>query len=104
VHFKLVHAPGETDDQLFVWAARKTRSARRATNYYRAFPNLYTIRAPTYRDLKGWAPASTRAARWKPRSWLPSHTRPLEGEQQIADTLNRAIATRSATSTSRACA
>jgi alkyl sulfatase BDS1-like metallo-beta-lactamase superfamily hydrolase len=86
VHFKLVHAPGETDDHLFVWLPEK-RVLLPGDNIYRAFPNLYTIRGTTYRDLKGWAASLDKMRALKPAFLVPSHTRPLEGEQPIYDTL-----------------
>ncbi len=86
VHFKLIHAPGETDDTLFVWLPEK-RALLVGDDIYKAFPNLYTIRGTTYRDLKGWAASLDKARALKPAFLVPSHTRPLEGEQNIYDTL-----------------
>jgi alkyl sulfatase BDS1-like metallo-beta-lactamase superfamily hydrolase len=43
VRMVLVHAPGETNDQLFVWLPDK-RVLLPGDNFYRSFPNLYTIR------------------------------------------------------------
>jgi alkyl sulfatase BDS1-like metallo-beta-lactamase superfamily hydrolase len=82
VHFQLVHAPGETDDQLFVWLPEK-RTLLCGDNFYRSFPNLYTIRGTTYRDLKGWAASLDKMRALKPAFLVPSHTRPLTGEDLI---------------------
>ncbi len=86
VHFQLVHAVGETDDQIFVWLPEK-RVLCPGDNLYRAFPNLYTIRGTTYRDLKGWAASLDKMRALKPEFLAPSHTRPLTGEQNIYDTI-----------------
>ncbi len=43
VDIELYHAPGETNDQLFVWLP-KHRALMPGDNIYRTFPNLYTIR------------------------------------------------------------
>jgi alkyl sulfatase BDS1-like metallo-beta-lactamase superfamily hydrolase len=48
--FELVEAHGETHDQLFIWLPRQ-RVLMPGDNYYRAFPNLYTIRGTTPRYI-----------------------------------------------------
>ncbi len=50
---ELYHAPGETNDQIFVWIP-KYKALFPGDNFYRAFPNLYTIRGTPYRDLDQW--------------------------------------------------
>src|SRR6056300_872811 len=40
------HAPGETDDQLFVWIP-EYKALMPGDNIYKAFPNIYTIRGTT---------------------------------------------------------
>jgi alkyl sulfatase BDS1-like metallo-beta-lactamase superfamily hydrolase len=86
VHFQLVHAVGETDDQIFVWLPER-RILMPGDNIYRAFPNLYTIRGTTYRDLKGWAASLDKMRALSPAFLVPSHTRPVTGEQEIRDLL-----------------
>ncbi|WP_439639798.1 alkyl sulfatase dimerization domain-containing protein [Nevskia sp.] len=79
---QLVHAPGETEDQLFVWLPEK-KLLLPGDNFYRAFPNLYTIRGTRHRDPKRWA-ASLDAMRALPAELLvPSHTRPVVGHDAI---------------------
>ena len=83
---QLVHAPGETDDQAFVWLPEK-RLLLPGDNFYRAFPNLYTIRGTRHRDPKRWA-ASLDAMRALPAEVLvPSHTRPVAGREAIRSAL-----------------
>ena len=53
VEIQLFHAPGETNDQLFVWLP-KHNSLMPGDNIYKTFPNLYTIRGTTHRDVMGW--------------------------------------------------
>ncbi|SFF55323.1 Alkyl sulfatase BDS1, metallo-beta-lactamase superfamily [Fontimonas thermophila] len=86
VHFQLVHAPGETDDQLFVWLPQR-RILLSGDNVYKAFPNLYTIRGTSYRDPRAWADSIDKMRALKPTVLVPSHTRPLVGEALIAQTL-----------------
>ena len=86
VPIELIHAPGETDDQLFVWLPEQGVLCP-GDNIYQAFPNLYTIRGTPFRSLKQWA-SSIDAMRALPvRHLLPSHTLPLAGEQTIQQVL-----------------
>lgn len=86
VHFELVHAPGETDDQIFVWLPER-KVLLPGDNIYRAFPNLYTLRGTSFRDPKQWA-ASLDVMRRLPIDYLvPSHTAPLKGAEAIHQTL-----------------
>ncbi|MGH8529476.1 MAG: alkyl sulfatase dimerization domain-containing protein [Nevskiales bacterium] len=86
IHFKLVHAPGETEDQLFVWLP-ETKTLLPGDNFYKAFPNLYTIRGTSYRDPKVWADSLDKMRALRPAFLVPSHTRPLAGVEFIYDTL-----------------
>lgn len=86
IHFQLVHAPGETEDQLFVWLPER-RILLPGDNLYRTFPNLYTIRGTSFRDPKKWAASLDKMRTLRPALVVPSHTRPLSGEQFIYDTL-----------------
>ena len=42
VELQLLHAPGETEDQLMVWYPAK-RTLFPADNIYKAFPNLWVM-------------------------------------------------------------
>jgi alkyl sulfatase BDS1-like metallo-beta-lactamase superfamily hydrolase len=86
VKLTLVHAPGETPDQLFVWLPEK-RVLLPGDNFYRAFPNLYTIRGTAYRDVLDWVEALDKMRSHRPTYLVPSHTRPLEGEDYIYEHL-----------------
>lgn len=86
VQLHLQHAPGETDDQLFVWLPER-RVLLSGDNFYRAFPNLYTIRGTTYRDPKAWAHSIDLMRALHPDVLVPSHTRPLQGADAIAAAL-----------------
>ena len=86
VTMKLVHAPGETDDQIYVWLpARKVLFA--ADNYYLAFPNLYAIRGTPYRDVRKWRDSVDLMIAEGPEYLVPSHTRPLTGAAHIKGVL-----------------
>lgn len=82
VDFELVHAPGETNDQIFVWLPGKQVLAV-GDNLYKAFPNLYTIRGTPYRSLKQWASSIDKMRALPVAHIAPSHTRPLHGAADI---------------------
>ena len=82
VDIELYHAPGETNDQLFVWLP-KHRALMPGDNIYRTFPNLYTIRGTPHRDVKSWVKSLDHMRSLKPDYLLPSHTKPLEGEEVL---------------------
>ena len=86
VTMKLAHAPGETDDQIYVWLPeRKVLFA--ADNYYLAFPNLYAIRGTPYRDVRKWRDSVDLMIAEGPEFLVPSHTRPLAGAAHIKGVL-----------------
>jgi len=82
----LEHAPGETNDQIFVWLPDE-KVVLPGDNIYRAFPNLYTIRGTRYRDVKAWAASLDRIRALGPAHLVPSHTRPVSGAGEIDDVL-----------------
>ena len=82
IEVELFHAPGETNDQLFVWLPGK-KDLFPGDNLYKTFPNLYTIRGTPYRDLAGWVNSIDMMRYLEPEFLVPSHTRPLEGKENI---------------------
>lgn len=82
VELHLVHAPGETNDQLFVWLPER-RVLLPGDNVYRAFPNLYTIRGTLYRDVLEWTHSIDAMRALRPAHLVPSHTSPVSGEAEI---------------------
>ncbi len=82
----LVHAPGETADQIYVWLPdRKTLCA--ADNIYKAFPNLYAIRGTPFRDPKHWVESLDQMLAEEPEYLVPSHTLPISGKEQVRQVL-----------------
>jgi alkyl sulfatase BDS1-like metallo-beta-lactamase superfamily hydrolase len=86
IRFELVHAPGETEDQIFVWLPER-RILLPGDNIYKAFPNLYTIRGTSYRDPRLWADSIDAMRALGAEILVPSHTQPIIGAQQIDETL-----------------
>ncbi|MCP4605504.1 MAG: MBL fold metallo-hydrolase [Proteobacteria bacterium] len=83
---ELIHAPGETDDQILVWLADK-KVLLAADNYYKSFPNLYAIRGTAYRDVTKWVKSLDKMRALRPEYLVPSHTRPLIGADTIHEVL-----------------
>jgi len=86
VDLELIHAPGETNDQIIVWYKAK-EILFPADNIYKAFPNLYAIRGCMHRDTLQWVAALDIMIKLKPEILVPQHTRPLHGGETILDTL-----------------
>ncbi|TDG11855.1 MBL fold metallo-hydrolase [Seongchinamella unica] len=86
LRIELVHAPGETSDQLFVWLPDQ-KVVLSGDNIYQAFPNLYTIRGTAYRDVKQWARTLDRISALGAEYLVPSHGRPLQGRDSISELL-----------------
>ncbi len=86
VKLKIVHAPGETADQLYVYLPERKLLAP-GDNYYKAFPNLYAIRGVPYRDVRHWADSLDLMLGEEVDFLVPSHSRPIVGTEAIRDTL-----------------
>ena len=82
IKMKLVHAPGETDDQLFVWLDDE-KILLPGDNIYKTFPNLYTIRGTSYRDIKKWSSSIDKMRYLNPEIVIPSHTKPFKQKDTI---------------------
>ena len=79
---ELYHAPGESNDQLFVWIPA-WKVLLPGDNFYHSFPNLYTIRGTPYRSVEDWARSLELMRSKKPEHLVPSHTQPVSGADKI---------------------
>eukprot|EP01083_Nonionella_stella_P194682 717909_1 len=88
VKMEIVHAPGETADQIFIYLPEK-RVLLPADNIYRTYPNIYAIRGTPTRDARDWTRSldKMRSLLPKPLYLVPSHTRPVYGENEIQQLL-----------------
>jgi alkyl sulfatase BDS1-like metallo-beta-lactamase superfamily hydrolase len=86
VKVHLVHAPGETNDQIFVWLPERGVLLP-GDNIYKAFPNLYSIRGTLYRDVLAWAYSIDEMRALRPTYLVPSHTRSISGQDEVYETL-----------------
>lgn len=82
IKMTLVHAPGETPDQIIIWLPEK-KVLLPADNYYKSFPNLYAIRGTAYRDVKLWVSSIDKMRTLKAAYLVPHHTRPVIGADTI---------------------
>ncbi|WAR13440.1 YJCS-like protein [Mya arenaria] len=83
---KIVHIPGETDDQIGVWVPSE-RAFLCADDLYRAFPNLYAIRGTKTRSLLTWVRSLDKIIDLEPDILIPSHTRPVTGHDTVMKVL-----------------
>lgn len=83
---ELIHAPGETDDQIVVWLPEK-KVLIAADNFYKSFPNLYTIRGTRYRNVQAWARSLEMMRKLQADYLVPCHSRPITGRAKIGRVL-----------------
>jgi alkyl sulfatase BDS1-like metallo-beta-lactamase superfamily hydrolase len=86
IDLELIHAPGETDDQIVVWVPDK-KVLIAADNFYKSFPNLYTIRGTRYRDVLAWARSLDKMRSLNAEYLVPCHSQPVYGKDKIYATL-----------------
>ena len=79
IAFEFFHAPGETDDQIFVWLP-EYQALFPGDNIYKTFPNLYTIRGTSHRDVNAWINSLDMMIALEPKNIFPSHTLPFSGD------------------------
>ncbi|CAF1327963.1 unnamed protein product [Didymodactylos carnosus] len=84
--FVLYHAPGETDDQIIIHMP-KEKVLFAADNIYKSFPNIYAIRGTTTRDAIQWASSLDLMRNLRPEYLIPSHTKPISGENYINEVI-----------------
>ena len=86
INLRLIHIPGETDDQIAVfWPDRKILLC--ADDFYLAFPNLYAIRGTHFRSLKKWYESLDIMRSLHAEILISSHTVPVYGAEKIYSTL-----------------
>ena len=86
IKLKLIHVAGETNDQIIVWLPEK-KVLMPGDNVYKSFPNLYTLRGTSYRDIKAWYESIDTMLSYEPEFLAPSHTLPIQGKAQVEDVL-----------------
>ncbi len=82
IPMELIHAPGETDDQIYVWLPDR-KILMCGDNIYKSFPNLYTIRGTWFRSLKNWYRSVDIIRDLQPEYLVLSHGQPVTGVAAI---------------------
>lgn len=82
----LVHAPGETEDQIFIWIPEK-KVLLCADNYYPSFPNLYAIRGTSPRPVQQWIESIDKMRALGAEYLVGSHAGPVRGADKINELL-----------------
>ena len=83
---ELVAAPGETNDELFVWHPA-SRTLFAGDNFYRSFPNLYAIRGTPNRSVRLWADSLDKMIARDPAALVGGHTDPVLGAEEVRGVL-----------------
>ncbi|HJY37487.1 MAG TPA: MBL fold metallo-hydrolase [Steroidobacteraceae bacterium] len=86
--FELHSSPGETPDHLTVWIP-KYRAAFVGDNYYKSFPNIYTLRGTQPRWALDYVASLNEVLALKPELLLPSHGEPVRGNAEITRRLTQ---------------
>ncbi|MEM5818911.1 MAG: alkyl sulfatase dimerization domain-containing protein, partial [Desulfitobacterium hafniense] len=86
IEVHLVGAPGETDDQLFVWLPQ-FKVLCSGDNYYHSWPNLYAIRGGQYRDISQWVSSLDAMLTYDAEHLLPGHTKAISGKEAVRENL-----------------
>lgn len=87
VTLQLAAAPGETDDQIFVFFP-EDKVLCCGDNYYGCWPNLYAIRGSQYRDIAAWVDSLKTIRSYEAEALLPGHTLPIIGTESVKEVLS----------------
>lgn len=78
VSLELVAAPGETDDQLYVWLPEQ-RVVFAGDNFYQSWPNVYPLRGTARRSIRDWISSIDSMLEENPLHLVGGHTTPMLG-------------------------
>jgi alkyl sulfatase BDS1-like metallo-beta-lactamase superfamily hydrolase len=86
LRIEMHEAVGETHDQLVIWIP-EDKTLCPADDFYWTFPNLYTIRGTSPRDIDTWIASIDAMRRFEAEHLAPMHTKPIHGREEIAGAL-----------------
>jgi len=86
--FEAFHTPGETEDHLTLWIP-EYKAAFVGDNFYRSFPNIYTLRGTQPRKALDYVKSLNKVLALRPEILLPSHGIPVHGNAEITRVLTR---------------
>ena len=87
LNIQLIPTPGETNGEIAVWLPDKGVLIS-ADTYYKAFPNLYSIRGTKFRNPDSWAASLELLRKLQAKYLVPCHTRPIIGRKKINEVLS----------------
>ncbi len=76
IKIDLVAAPGETDDQLYVWLPEQ-RVLFAGDNFYQSWPNTYPLRGTARRSVRDWIASLASMVNEKPLVVVGGHSAPI---------------------------
>lgn len=76
IRLDLVAAPGETDDQLYVWLPEQ-RVIFAGDNFYQSWPNVYPLRGTARRSARDWIASLASMMAEDPLVVVGGHTTPI---------------------------
>ena len=82
IEIELVKAPGETDDQLYVWLPQyKVLFA--GDNFYQSWPNTYPLRGTARRSVRDWIESLGKMIAEEPEIVVGGHTTPMDNAVEV---------------------
>ncbi len=78
--------PGETKDSISVLLPEPNILAV-GDNFYNVFPNMYSVRGSSYRDVANWIDILDEIMALDADTVLPGHTWPLIGKEEVRSSL-----------------
>jgi len=82
VRIELVAAPGETEDQLYVWLPEQ-RIIFAGDNFYQSWPNTYPLRGTARRSVRDWIDSLGKMIDEQPLIVVGGHTRPMDNATEV---------------------
>ena len=76
ISLELVVAPGETEDQLYVWLPEQ-RVLFAGDNFYQSWPNIYPLRGTARRSARDWIASLANMMAEDPLVLVGGHTTPI---------------------------
>ncbi len=90
IHLELVKAPGETDDQLYVWYPQG-RVVFAGDNFYQSWPNTYPLRGTARRSIRDWINSLDSMVQEQPEVVVPGHTTPMQNAVTVLSNYRDAL-------------
>jgi len=82
VRIEVVHAPGETEDHVYIWLPDK-KVLLPGDNFYASFPNIYAIRGTQLRRADVYVSSLEKLLAQNADYLVPSHSRPIIGAANV---------------------